>query len=479
MAGRPAARGGNGKTYGLIAFAGISVAALGAFIWQLTINKRLADEANNANRRLQQFGTPRSYYAEEAAAKGSRVAEVMNADIEALAQLVSGKKDAVARAMVEAADALLREIESSTAGAVNANDTLLTALTKLSRALTDTSQRAARLEKDLTEQQGENQRQIEGFRKAREEFEQQVAGLKEEFNRQAEEKVQALAAKDQQLQQHLAANDALNEEFTRFKNDTRRRDLDTEIAFQQQQQVNEDLQKKLDELRGGPEPSDILTKADGQIMRAIPGSDVVYVNLGSADNLKPGVSFEVFSPAGERVRYSIPTATGERRVAFGGKASIQVTNVMDNISECRVTRTLPERPIVEGDIVVNVAYERNRRPKFVIRGEFDLNYDNEMDADGLEKVKSIIHEWGGAVADEIDETTDFLVVGRRPFVPTLTAGQTLSTIVLDQARAREAELQEFGDVIKQAQARFVPVLNQSQFLFLTGYAGRERILVRQ
>ena len=44
MAVRPATRGGNGMLYGLIAFVIVSVASLGAFIWQLTNNQELVNK---------------------------------------------------------------------------------------------------------------------------------------------------------------------------------------------------------------------------------------------------------------------------------------------------------------------------------------------------------------------------------------------------------------------------------------------------
>ena len=93
MAVRPATRGGDGMLYGLIAFVIVSVASLGAFIWQLTNNKELDDKLKTATRQVREFGTPQQYYKDEAANRGSNVAETMNTQIKALATLISGKED--------------------------------------------------------------------------------------------------------------------------------------------------------------------------------------------------------------------------------------------------------------------------------------------------------------------------------------------------------------------------------------------------
>ena len=119
------------------------------------------------------------------------------------------------------------------------------------------------------------------------------------------------------------------------------------------------------------DPYDILTKADGRVLRAIPGSDVIYINLGEKDRIKSGMTFEVFSP------------TGGRQRDVRGKASVEVTAALETTAECRVTRAVRGQPIVEGDVVVNIAYERDRLPRFVVRGEFDLNYDGTVDFDGI------------------------------------------------------------------------------------------------
>ena len=98
-----------------------------------------------------------------------------------------------------------------------------------------------------------------------------------------------------------------------------------------------------------------------------------------------------------------------------------------------------------------------------------MNYDGIEDFDGTERITSMIQEWGGQVTDELDTNIDFVIVGAPP-QQTVAAG-TDPDVVADQKRTREAKLIEFRDLISEARATSIPVINQNQFLFLTGYAG--------
>jgi len=463
MAGRPvAARGGDGILYGLIVFVIVAVASLGGFVWQLTANKALQDDNDNKARRLTQHGSPPSYYQDEASARNSRVFAVMGQDIEDLALLITGKREAVRPAIVEASNNLLRQIAEASPGTIEAGDTLLTALKKLRGAYVDLTTKNAQLTTDLEEARLENQSLKEGLKTVRDEFEQGVAEQKEETARIEQEKAEQLAAKDEQLATQQAEAEAISKEFSDLKVEQQRKDREYDIAMTR---LKEELENLRDQVRvykvGGFDPYDILTKADGRVLRAVPGSDVIYINLGKKDRIRPGLTFEVYSPIG-----------GGRRQDFRGKASVEVTTVLETTAECRVLRGTPERPIVEGDVVVNIAYERNRLPKFVVRGEFDLDYDREIDWNGSEKVGAVIRAWGGQVVEEIDETTDFLVIGLGPQTPTLSTERPVSDVIRNLADARLDKLDEYRGDVDQARTLSIPVITQSQFLFLTGYSGR-------
>ncbi len=172
--------------------------------------------------------------------------------------------------------------------------------------------------------------------------------------------------------------------------------------------------------------------------------------------MRPGLRFVVFSPF------------SDRGVDYRGKALLEVNTAMTDTSECKVVSTTGIQPIVEGDIIVNIAYEQGRKPKFVIRGEFDLNYDGQTDWDGVEQITARIREWGGQVAADLDETTDFVVIGRGPQVAPIAGDRAASPVVRDLVQGQQEARDEFYDLIERAKTLYIPTINQQQFLYLTG-----------
>ena len=462
MAGRPiGARAGlTGLHYGMIAFAIVTVASLVMFILQLTKNKSIENQATIAETRVKKYGSPPSFYADEATNRNAPVFAVMAEDERKLAALVTGVPEDVAQVVVAKAERALTDIAKRNPGSINPGDTLLTAVTKLSEFQSDAQARAQAAEATLKDFQAQNAALTEQLKTTRNAFDTQVASLSDQLRQVQDESSSAAQQKDAQLRELQTALDARDAQIQKFKQQgtASMRDKDIEIG-RLETQIGE-LQKKIQAIK--PEsfdPNSILTGADGRIMRAIPGSDVVYINLGATDRIKPGMGFEVFSPMREG-------STGLR-----GKASLEVVTVMEDTSECRVTRRAAGQPIVEGDVIVNIAYERNRKPKFVVRGDFDLNYDGIIDHNGAEQISAMIRQWGGQVVDNLDESVDFVVIGLPPSGPTLEQGQPVSDVVRDQVQQKDLQRSQFRDLVERAQKMFIPVVTQNQFLYLTGYSG--------
>lgn len=468
MAGRPAGRAGGGQMYGVVISVMLIVLSLGAFVWQLTINKRIQEDADRAARRLKEYGTPPGYYSQEATARTSDAFSVMNSDIRSVSELVVGNPEAVRPVIVVEARTLLKEAADAHKGVVNENDNLIQALRKLNKALVDNKALQAKLQSEVEKQQADNEASVNGLKAARDQYESQVAALREDVQRLEKDKTEQLEAKDKQLGEIQAAATAQGEELQRMRADTANKDRETGLIIEKLTNTNRDLQGKIASSRqGGFRVDDILRKADGKVLRAIPGSGIVYANLGAKDGVKPGMTFSVFSP------------TGERGEDYRGKGSIEIATVLEETCECRVARATPGRPILEGDILVNVAYERGRKPKFVVIGQFDLNHDGETDFDGPERIVAIIREWGGQVVAEVDESTDFVVAGTAPTPPATRTGAPAGGNVVDEMRAtRERERAAYDATIEKARARFIPVMGQSQFMFLTGSANEGSLALK-
>lgn len=463
MAGRPASRGGGltGVHYGLIAFVIVSVLSLGAFIWQLTQNSELQAAAERAEERADTFGDPRgSVYAAEATARQSSVFQVMSNYLDGYGNLVAGMPDASWPTVQEQAQQTLQQAIELHGTLLTPSDSLMGAVDKLAARLADEKLR----NQDLVDERSELQEQLAACQandaELRESYLAQVNALRQEFESEQQRYVSALDEKDEQRAQLQTQLDRLSQELQQAKVTLERGDQVKDEQLAQLRDLIEDLRRKIADIQDpGLDPEAILTKADGKIIRAIPGSDYVYINLGSQAGIKVGMGFEIFS--------QVEAPTGVR-----GKASVEVASVTPQTAECRITRSTPGKPVIEGDYVVNLAYERNRKPRFVILGEFDLDYDGQVDlGGGRDKVAGIIEQWGGQVVSDLDETTDFVVVGTAPVVPDLPDDEPVTPVIVEQVEQRQLARSEFTDIIDRARSMYIPVITQSQFLFLTGYSG--------
>jgi hypothetical protein len=463
MAGRPVAvrtAGGGGLLYGLITFVIISVVALGGMIFALTNVKQAEDDAARLRARLDQIGEPSAYYRDEASARRTKAVTVLESDLGDLAKLVTGNPQMVRPAISEEARRLLSGAAKVHDGVVREGSSLFDALRALEAELTNSKKQIGELRGLVSALEAERDGLVAGLKAARDEYQASVEELRNDLLQTEKDKTDAIAAKDAQLQALEASVTGRTEELNRERSQATSRRQEYEIALMRQQNQMSDMRKQLEGLRGDVfNPEEILRKADGRVLRAIPGSDVVYVNVGSRDGARPGLGFEVYSEQpdpGQTVR---------------GKASIEIVSTTPTTAECRVTRSTAGQPIIEGDLIVNVTFERNYKPKFVVRGSFDLNYDGIVDSQDAERIAAMIRDWGGQVAPDLDETTNYVVIGVAPFVPHAPPGRTLSPVVQVQMEHQEMARRQFTDLIERARAMSIPVITQSQFLFLTGYTG--------
>ncbi|MBK8915450.1 MAG: hypothetical protein IPM64_12785 [Phycisphaerales bacterium] len=461
MAGRPATVRGGGLTgvhYLAFSMSGVALILLVTTIVFATQVKDAQSRALNAERRDAENGTAPAYYASEASARGAAVFAVMQEDVDRLAKLAVGQTG-VASAVEQQARQVTAAVREQHGAAADPGDSLSTVVAKLSAALAEQKAQLDAASGQVAEGNRKNGELTEKLRTTRTEFDAEVARLAAQFETSEAQKQQMLGAKDKQL----ADLQATMEQSTQQTNEKEQRwlregrELKLQLATLQNQVAT--LQRELAGIKPVSfDPGAILTKADGRVLRAVPGSEIVYINIGAADKLKVGMGFEIYSQ------------TREAPKSLRGKASIEVVSVSEQTAECRVLRTTGGQPIIEGDPVVNIAFERGRQPKFVVVGDYDLNYDGNVDFDGMDKVKGMIRQWGGVVVDQFDETVDFVVIGQAPQIPQLPEFG-VSDVVAAQADERSRALVRYRDLIDRARSIYVPVINQNSFLYLTGFAG--------
>lgn len=459
MAGRPAARGGSsGLLYGLIAFAILTVLFAVLFVLTFTKVKGLQEEVATKTQLQSRYGQPPSYYQQEATARNTPVFRTMENEISALTSAISGHAEEPGPRVRDFANRMVNDLAAQHPQVVRPGDSLVSVVQQLGNALQEMKTNAEGLNSEFEKANTQLTSLTRQQETIRQEFESQISDIGERIAEIEKSRDESLAQKDEQVASISADLEAVQQEKATFEQELVRATRDMGIEIERGERKLSDLRGQIRELKPNQFDRDaILKKADGRIMRAIPGSDIVYVNIGEADNAKVGMGLEVYSQ------------TGEQRDTVRGKASLEIVTLTDSVSECRVTRTTPGAPILENDIVLNIAFERNRRPKFVVAGEFDLDYKNGPDPLGRETMEGLIRQWGGQIIDELDESVDYLVIGLMPTVPVSPSGQ-LTDIVRDQRFQAELESSRFSELVEKANSFGIPVITQNQFLFLTGYA---------
>ncbi len=197
-------------------------------------------------------------------------------------------------------------------------------------------------------------------------------------------------------------------------------------------------------------------EVDGKIIRALPGDQFVYVDLGAKDRVTLGMTFAVYN-AGE----GIPTS-GK------GKAIVEISSVYDDVSAAKIVERSRNQPVLEGDLIANAVYSRTRKHTFVVAGRFDVDNTGVATAAGADRIKAMINEWGGEVVTKIDTGTDFAVLGLGPAQP---VAPPASASPIDKQRHEEAlkAYNGFEALESEAKSLMVPILSQTQFLYFVGH----------
>jgi hypothetical protein len=204
---------------------------------------------------------------------------------------------------------------------------------------------------------------------------------------------------------------------------------------QKLQDTIENQKLELNKLRGGR-----FETVQGEIRYVLRGGNIVSINLGSADALRPGVTFGV-------VDRDDTTRLQDADI----KASIQITKILGaHLAEARVVAK-PQigNPIIEGDAVYSPFWAPGRSVRIALAGDIDIDGDGRPDNADLE---GMIVAAGAEIADNgeksgrIDPSVRFLVVGESP---------DLEGRDEDQAAA---ELQQLGAAKQRATEAGVTVI---------------------
>ncbi len=288
-------------------------------------------------------------------------------------------------------------------------------------------------------------------------FDEQIAELGRKLNELKESWEDYGTMRDREVD---GFDQKLRDLDARFSGDIQKQRAETKrvlTKFDELQNRYGELQERLGELQITPQELITARQADGYVVTAKPGEEVVYIDLGRDAGMVLGLQFAVYS-AGS----GIP-ADGQ------GKARIEVVNIFDSAAECRIVEIHGREPILEGDVVANPVFDRERSLQFMVLGRFDIDGDGQVDVEGDRQIESLVENWGGTVARELSARVDFLVVGAAPPKPFSFPDATPEAQQRNEVRQKAYD--SFNDTLQTAQSLSIPILTQSVFMHFLGYVG--------
>ncbi len=292
--------------------------------------------------------------------------------------------------------------------------------------------------------------------KAVQQFDQTVAGVSSQLQ-DAQAELANYQKSNEQILATLKGNASRAEDLVRKQTERHRAEMaEQEKNLDKMRTRLNDALAMVKSMRPQPDELAVARAADGKVIRALPNDPYVYVNLGAKDHLALGMTFAVYDS-----REGIP-ATGQ------GKATVEISTIYDDVAAARIVSRHGDVPVMAGDVIGNAIYSKNHKNRFVVLGRFDLDNGGMATTEGTDRVKAMIKEWGGDVADAIDTTTDFVVVGEGPGQP-IAPGASASPIDKQRYQQKMEQYDAFQKVVEEAKSMMVPILNQEQFLHFVGY----------
>lgn len=147
---------------------------------------------------------------------------------------------------------------------------------------------------------------------------------------------------------------------------------------------NADLNTKLAFLRAPAEPK-------GSVVEVSETLPIAYVDLGQHERVVAGMRFQV-------MEY-------DKNRKLAGKGYCEVTSVEGNMSRVRLEPADKNRPIAKGDLLLNPLYDPKGERRAVLVGRFPLT------SGGRKGVEQKLGDLGIKVAEKIDPSVDYLIVG--------------------------------------------------------------------
>ncbi|MBB03382.1 MAG: hypothetical protein CMJ47_12095 [Planctomyces sp.] len=227
--------------------------------------------------------------------------------------------------------------------------------------------------------------------------------------------------------------------------------------------VNTRLREQLDQLQ-----QISFEKPDATITNVDNATKLVWLNIGSRDNLQKQITFSVYDKNNK----------GVGRSQEDIKAQIEVTRVWEDRAEARILKADLYRPITPGDVVYSPLWESGRTFYFSFVGFIDLDGDGIYDR---ELLHDIVESSGAEIDNEVGDdgewlenrgvtsNTKFVVIGEIPD-PTKTERD-------EEKEQYEKIVQKRTELVNEARLQGTRVVSLNDFLAYIGFKPQRRLYV--
>jgi molecular chaperone GrpE (heat shock protein) len=343
----------------------------------------------------------------------------------------------------------------------NAGMNLMETLDKLLQSYNATEADRAMVQQRLGELQQQYQQQEERYGAVAAEHDNARRKAEADLRDIVRSRDEALAAKDQEISElRKQWNDAQAEiQNINEQRDKERKKYSDELT--RLEGINDKLRDELDELK-----QQTFEVADGVVRWVEFGTGMVYINLGSADNLRPRTTFSVYAK----------DSSGIGRGLEQIKGMIEVVKIIDaHTAAAKIRDEDLYRPIAPGDQIYSPLWHPGRVEQFSFVGLIDIDNDGRSDRELLHqvvetagaKIDNEVDDEGNRTGDGITERTKFLVLGDIPDISQLARPE-------EEEKAQRI-MSHLKDMRREARLNGVRIVNLNDFLGYIGYKPKRRV----
>ncbi|RMG37724.1 MAG: hypothetical protein D6725_08475 [Planctomycetota bacterium] len=309
-------------------------------------------------------------------------------------------------------------------------------------------------------------------------YKQQAQKAEKDLRDLIAKKEEEIRAKETQLRQLRDEYNRVTREMDELVDAHRKekKRLEQQISF---------LNRQVDYLRARLDEATKISfeEPDGEITWVDSGTGMVWINLGSADNLPRRMTFSVYRK----------THHGVARGKDDIKGAIEVTRIIDaHTAEARIMDNDIYDPIAKGDPIYTPLWNPGQRLRFAVVGLIDLDGDGEYDR---QRFHDLLLAAGASLDNEVDDDgnriryihfpdefvpwdesmpgldvhTKFLIVGEIPDPSQATRQEDIDRI--------NRIIKHHKQMLEEARMQGTRVVSLSDFLAWMGYRPQRRLYI--